>query len=196
MPATFTLSRADVKAARELERKSHRANYVRKLAAVLGSGQNWEYRGECIDLERCTGRCACGHEGLRFLFTIHHKHNGQRVVVGSTCIATYPGISPALADRLEQECERLEEIARRKSAGAKRSKQLGPMRLFEGLDVDQGPDTVLWGKHPSHGPEWLKLSFAGHGEREFARQQRERKAEGWELAIVPLGSHPDERGPQ
>ena len=182
----------DVGLPREYYQTSARASYVRRLASVLGNGQHWEYRGECIDLGHCSGRCACGHEGLRFLFTIHHKTAGKSVVVGSTCIATYPGISPALADRLEQECERLEEIARRKSLGAKRSKQLGPMRLFDGMEEDSKPDSVLWGKHPSHGPEWLKLSFAGHGKREFDRQHKERAAEGWELAIVPLGSHPGE----
>ena len=128
----------DVGLPREYFQTSARAHYVRRLSAVLGNGQDWEYRGECIDLGSCTGRCACGHEGLRFLFTIHHKTTGKSVVVGSTCIATYPGISPALADRLERECERMEDLARRKSEGAKRSKLLGPMRLFAGMESEAG----------------------------------------------------------
>jgi len=123
---------------RQHSRTIARAHYVQRLAGVLGNGQDWEYRGECIDLEHCTGKCSCGHHGLRFLFTIHHKKDGRSAIVGSTCVETYPGISQRLADQLTAEVARLEGIARKRAEKAKLERVIGPARLFDGLESEAG----------------------------------------------------------
>jgi hypothetical protein len=87
------------------------SQYAARLAAVLGDGSEWDYRGECLELVRPTGTCACTHRGLRFLFTIHRERDGASAIVGSTCITTYAGISPALVKRLQADAERLQAEA-------------------------------------------------------------------------------------
>lgn len=113
----------------KLERTRRNAHYARRLAAVLGNGDEWEYRGECMVLDRPTGRCACGHEGLRYLFRLHHK-SGRTCIVGSTCVGTYRGISPALVSRLTAEVARLEAADRLRAARAREAALAGPPTLF------------------------------------------------------------------
>jgi hypothetical protein len=36
----------------------NRCHYAERLAAALGDGSRWEYRGECAELPRATGRHA------------------------------------------------------------------------------------------------------------------------------------------
>lgn len=129
----FETGATDRRRAAELDRLRNRSHYVQRLAAVLGRGMDWEYRGECLDLQWPSGRCTCGHTGLRYLFTIHHKTSGRTAIVGSTCVTTYPGISPELAERLTAEVERLEDIARRKAAAARDAALKGPARLFDAV---------------------------------------------------------------
>jgi hypothetical protein len=85
-----------------------RGAYAARLAAALGDGRLWEYRDECHDLGAPTGRCACGHTGLRFLFTLHHTETNQTVAVGSSCIVSYPGITPEAAARLQADAARMD----------------------------------------------------------------------------------------
>lgn len=87
------------------------SHYAARLALVLGNGADWDYRGECFDLRWPTGNCACGHRGLRFLFTLHHKRESRTAIVGSSCIETYADISPALVKRLQADAERLAALA-------------------------------------------------------------------------------------
>lgn len=87
------------------------SQYAARLALVLGNGANWDYRGECLELAWPTGVCSCGHRGLRFLFTLHHKHEERRAIVGSSCVETYADISPALVKRLKEDAARLEAAA-------------------------------------------------------------------------------------
>jgi hypothetical protein len=115
---------------REAYRTLQRSQYVARLAAVLGRGADWEYRGECQDLQMPSGKCSCGHHGLRYLFTIHHKTSGRRAIVGSSCVETFPGISPELAAQLGAEADRLEANARQRAEIARQSKLAGPRRLF------------------------------------------------------------------
>lgn len=88
--------------------KAGQAAYARNLAAVLGNGADWEFRDECTDLGGPLGRCACGHPAIRFEFTLHHKHDGRRVVVGSSCVKNYHGISEETAERIQAAADRME----------------------------------------------------------------------------------------
>ena len=64
MQTSFLTSPAQNAAYRIEGRLSHR----QRLAARLGDGRDWEYTGECTELEHATGKCTCGHIGLRFLW--------------------------------------------------------------------------------------------------------------------------------
>lgn len=64
------------------------------LRAFGGNVEGWEWTGETIDLKKPEGRCACGHEGCRYLYPWEHKGRpGQQVITGSTCVENVPGIS-------------------------------------------------------------------------------------------------------
>lgn len=89
----------------------NRCHYAERLAAALGDGSRWEYRGECCELPRAVGRCSCGHHGLRYLFTLHNVDNGSTAIVGSVCVSTYAGITPATVDALRADADRLEAAA-------------------------------------------------------------------------------------
>ncbi len=107
----MTATLFDLEPVRISPRAVSASHYTRNLARVLGNGAEWEYSGDCTDLGAPTGKCACGHMGLRYLFTLNHP-DGRKAVVGSVCVGNYPGISPALADRLAAEVERLQAAAR------------------------------------------------------------------------------------
>lgn len=96
--------------------------YAATLAEVLGNGAEWEYRGECNDLGQPSGKCCCGHHGIRFEFALHHP-DGRGVIVGSTCVTTFQGISPDVVARIQADVERLEAEARERIAAAKRAAQ-------------------------------------------------------------------------
>jgi hypothetical protein len=66
------------------------------------------------------GKCACGHEAIRYEFTIHHP-DGRTAILGSTCIETYPGISPEAVAAVERDLFRLEAEAK---AREKRAREL------------------------------------------------------------------------
>ena len=85
----------------------------RLRAALGGSLADWVYRGECIDLGFCSGRCACGQAGLRYQFTIHHDRLGERKV-GSFCIGLFQAENPNLIELIERDRERLEKQATNK----------------------------------------------------------------------------------
>lgn len=100
-------------------RSPQRSGWAQRLAAALGNPARWEYRGDCVDLGRCTGRCACGHCGLRYLFGIHNIDDGRKVVVGSTCIKNFRGGLPVdLVDGIESDAKRLREAAAESKVGA------------------------------------------------------------------------------
>ena len=44
---------------------------------------------------------------------------------------------------------------------------------------------IVWGKHPSHGDCWLKLS-----EYRSKKDVEYRKKLGWQIAILPKGEKP------
>jgi hypothetical protein len=97
----------------------NRCHYARRLSAALGDGSRWEFRGECTELPRADGRCACGHHGLRYLFTLHHKDDGRTAIVGTVCVTQYAGITPATLAAVEAAADRLEAAAADRARAAR-----------------------------------------------------------------------------
>lgn len=93
--------------------------YAERLSAVLGDGSRWEYRDECTDLGHPTGKCACGHNGLRYLFTLHNVDDGRTAVVGSVCVFGYAGITPEVVASLRESADRMEAAAAERVAKSK-----------------------------------------------------------------------------
>lgn len=50
-------------------------------------------------------------------------------------------------------------------------------------------DLILWGKHPKHCTVWIKLDCYTVGE------SKRRQKQGWQVAILPKGCHPDGQFP-
>jgi hypothetical protein len=82
---------------------------ARLLAAFGGDPTGWEYNGEVREQDPATGgvHCACGHQGLRWLFPwVHPAHPRAEVITGSVCVDTVPGLSPTsvllMKTRLEE----------------------------------------------------------------------------------------------
>lgn len=111
----------------EAARARGRQRYAETLQAVLGNGAEWEYRGQCGEDPRCGGKCACGQTGLRYLFTIHHP-DGRTAILGSSCIETYPGISPAMVERVRADAQRLEEAAEERKRRAREVARQGEVQ--------------------------------------------------------------------
>lgn len=45
---------------------------------------------DCIDSESCDGKCICGHENIRYMFTIRNVRNGNELFpIGSQCIKKF-----------------------------------------------------------------------------------------------------------
>ena len=97
----------------------NRAHYAERLAAVLGDGSRWQYRGECTELSQATGRCSCGHHGLRVLFTLHNMDDGRTAIVGRVCVTQYAGITPATLAAVQATAERLEAAAADRARAAR-----------------------------------------------------------------------------
>jgi hypothetical protein len=96
-------------------------DYAARLAAVLGNGADWEFRDEVAEDPECRGQCACGHQGLRWLFTIRHRTAPRSAVVGSSCILTYSGVNAEMVAGIEAAMAKIKERlaeARKKAAAA------------------------------------------------------------------------------
>lgn len=153
-----------------------RSQYAARLALVLGDGSEWEYRGECYDLQRCTGKCSCGHEGLRYLFRLHYP-DGRTVIVGSTCVTTYEAISPALVKRLLADLARLEAAAEERERlaqlAAQSSEIIALMRQWSRAEYATDQAIEAWhAAHPS--ARWLPpVVFRRPGAAERLADRRE-----------------------
>ncbi len=97
----------------------NRCHYAERLAAALGDGSRWEYRGDCCELPRAEGRCSCGHHGLRYLFTLHNIDDGRTAIVGSSCVFSYASITPATLDAIRADADRLEAAAADRARAAR-----------------------------------------------------------------------------
>lgn len=99
-----------------------RADYAARIVKALGDPSKWEYRGECHDNEKCTGRCVCGQEGIRFEFTIYY--NGQSAILGSSCICHYFLLNPEQAEKMAEDYEKLLKLSQAAKSKAKRAAQM------------------------------------------------------------------------
>ena len=106
----------------------NRAHYAERLAAALGDGSRWEYRGECCELARADGKCACGHHGLKYLFTLHNRDDGRKTDVGSVCVFSYSSITPDTLAALRADADRLEAAAAERVRAAKEHAKLSEIR--------------------------------------------------------------------
>ena len=97
----------------------NRCHYAERLAAALGDGSRWEYRGECAELPRATGRCSCGHHGLRYLFNLHNLDDGRTAIVGSVCVTQYAGMTPDVLEAIRADADRLEAAAADRARAAR-----------------------------------------------------------------------------
>jgi hypothetical protein len=97
----------------------NRCHYAERLAAALGDGSRWEYRDECTELPQATGRCACGHHGLRLLFTLHNIDDGRTAIVGRVCVTQYHGITPDTLQAIQADADRLETAAAERARAAR-----------------------------------------------------------------------------
>lgn len=141
----------DHQAEGRLHRLEGQRDYAARLAAVLGNGADWEFRDEVAEDSGCQGRCACGHQGLRWLFTIRHRTEPRVAVVGSSCILTYSGVNAEMVAGIEAAMAKIEERlaeARKKAAAANREARV-LAALTEWSDLLWQIDVVA--------AEWLRL---------------------------------------
>jgi len=97
----------------------NRCHYAERLAAALGDGSRWEYRGDCCELPRAVGRCSCGHHGLRYLFTLHNIDDGRTAIVGRVCVTQYHGITPDTLQAIQAHADQLEAAAADRARAAR-----------------------------------------------------------------------------
>ena len=135
----------------------NRCHYAERLAAALGDGSRWEYRGECCELPRAVGRCSCGHHGLRYLFTLHNLDNGRTAIVGSVCVFTYAGITPATVEALRADADRLEAAAADRARAARDASRQADVAaaIAELSAVEYAIDAAVQSWRDSHaGQRW------------------------------------------
>jgi hypothetical protein len=156
--------------------KSGHAAYAARLAVALGNGAEWEYRGECYELQRATGKCACGHCGLKYLFKLHHPRRGC-VEVGSSCIVSYHGITPELAARLQADVERLMAAARERERLARLAAQNAEVQrlLLEWSAAEYATDQAAADWHNAH--QWARWYPGPIYRRPLAQQRLAERAE-------------------
>lgn len=133
----------------------NRCHYAERLAAALGDGSRWEYRGECAELPQATGRCSCGHHGLRTLFTLHNIDDGRTAIVGRVCVTQYSGITPATLAAVRADADRLEaeaaERARAAREAAKAEAVAAAVAELSGLEYAIDAAVQGWrASHPGH----------------------------------------------
>lgn len=90
-----------------LAKHESRSGYAARLAAALGNGADWEFTGQVTCLQFPTGVCACGHNGLKYLFFIQHRTTGASLAVGSSCIETYQDINPEMVGAIQSKLAEL-----------------------------------------------------------------------------------------
>lgn len=163
-------------------RTGRAASYAAKLTWVLGDGREWEYRGECWELPRATGECACGHKGLIFQFRIHHTKSDRTAIVGSSCIETYEGITPELVTRLTTDLDRLQNAARLRITQAKNAARAERVQLLlaelSALEWNCDAACAAWrSRNPRERYEPYDIYKRGNYERRL-EQREERTAAG------------------
>lgn len=96
---------------------------VAKFVQRLGDPSKYEYRGECIDLGRPTGKCTCDHP-IRYVFPIYNPETGAMAPCGSECINHFQSYNPELFARLQKAVEKLERKLADEQIALNRAKRL------------------------------------------------------------------------
>lgn len=81
----------------------------RLLAAFGGDPSGWEWTGEVREQDPSAiggVRCACGQQGLRYLFPWRKVGVIGEIITGSVCVNNVPGLSAAQLERVQAEVER------------------------------------------------------------------------------------------
>jgi hypothetical protein len=100
---------------------------ARLLQAFGGETSGWEWTGEMFEQDPSAlgaQPCACGHQGLRYLFPWKHPDHDRTVITGSKCVETVPGLSGAsIAGILAALDKRIKELAKAKREAAAKIKK-------------------------------------------------------------------------
>ena len=80
---------------------------VAKFVQRLGDPSKYEYRGECIDLGRPSGKCTCDHP-IRYVFPVYNPETGESAPCGSECINHFQSYNPELFAKLQAAVGKLE----------------------------------------------------------------------------------------
>lgn len=134
----------------------NRCHYAERLAAALGDGSRWEYRGDCCELPRPDGRCSCGHHGLKYLFTLHNIDDGRQATVGSVCVFTYAGITPETVEALRADAERLEAAAAERTKAAREAARQADVAaaVAEWSALEYAIDAAVESWRAAHPGQW------------------------------------------
>lgn len=113
MPGTHDLFAPRTREPAAIGRAEAQADWMGALLRAFGgSPAGWEWTGEILDLGAPTGRCACGHEGCRYLYPWQNKARPNEVVVtGSTCVENVEGIEPASLAAIHAQVESMRKAA-------------------------------------------------------------------------------------
>jgi len=96
--------------------------YNAKLTQKIVNGANWEYRGECIDMDN-DGHCICGHF-IKRGFPIYHKTENKTLILGSECINYFQGVNNDLVESVLKKIKSVEaDIAVLRAAAKQAEKQ-------------------------------------------------------------------------
>lgn len=101
----------------------------RLLAAFGGDVKGWEWTGDVAEDPNCQGTCACGHKGLRYLFTWKKDGVSNPVITGSVCVNNVPGISPEQLARIQAEIARRDQVEREAAAKARNAAKAEKVKL-------------------------------------------------------------------
>ena len=94
-------------------------HYAKLLAALGGTGEGWEFSGNCQDCGSASAYCVCGHV-VRYLFELV-KTGMPSVWVGSVCVETAPCLNKETIEAVKAKMAQIREAisaAKRKNAAA------------------------------------------------------------------------------
>ena len=124
-------------------RSEAKAQYLERLLSALGgSAQGWEWTGEMTEQDPTAlgaSPCACGHRGLRYLFHWQHQ-DGRKLITGSTCVETVPGISETSLEAIQARLEQLrieKREAERKARDASKNAEVVTLSAALLADIEK-----------------------------------------------------------
>jgi len=87
------------------------------------SAKDWDWTGVITEVPFCSGKCTCGHTGLRWLFHLKHRYSDRTAIVGSTCIGHFHEVNPEMVDAIHSKQIELDKAAADKKKAAKKIAQ-------------------------------------------------------------------------